>query len=106
MDYSEKLRDPRWQKKRLEIMQRDNFKCQGCNSKEKTLHVHHKTYIFGKNPWDYTDTNFITLCFECHEIEESFKTDVSDYIHDLLLMGTTYQDIYKGMRDRFKSIEK
>ena len=27
-DYSKLLQDPRWQKKRLEIMQRDNFTCQ------------------------------------------------------------------------------
>ena len=26
-DYVEKLKDPRWQRKRLEIMQRDGFRC-------------------------------------------------------------------------------
>ena len=33
MGYSEKLKDPRWQKKRLEILERDNFRCQYCGDK-------------------------------------------------------------------------
>ena len=39
--YSEKLRDPRWQKRRLEILERDAWQCQACLSTAKTLHVHH-----------------------------------------------------------------
>ena len=68
--YAEKLLDPRWQKKRLEVFNRDEFTCQGCLDKDATLHVHHKTYIRGKEPWDYDNSNLITLCELCHEIEE------------------------------------
>lgn len=32
-DYSQKLLDPRWQRKRLEILQRDDFTCQVCSDK-------------------------------------------------------------------------
>ena len=39
--YSQKLRDPKWQKKRLEVLQRDEFCCQLCNDKETELHIHH-----------------------------------------------------------------
>lgn len=67
MTYSEKLKDPRWQKKRLEIMQRDNFQCVTCGEKDKTLHVHHLFYISGRMPWEYLDANFRTLCWQCHE---------------------------------------
>jgi hypothetical protein len=52
MDYSQKLKDPRWQKKRLEILERDGWKCMACGDKEKTLHVHHIFYLPGKEPWD------------------------------------------------------
>lgn len=52
-NYSEKLKDPRWQKKRLEIMARDFFTCQMCQCKDNTLHVHHRHYIGGREPWDY-----------------------------------------------------
>lgn len=65
--YSEKLKDPRWQRKRLEILQRDNFCCQSCNDAEKTLHVHHVFYQKGRDPWDYSNCDLITLCDDCHE---------------------------------------
>jgi hypothetical protein len=73
MNYSEKLKDPRWQRKRLEIMQRDDFTCQLCGDKESTLHVHNKSYNFGKDPWEYDDSNFITYCEICHLLVEANK---------------------------------
>lgn len=66
MSYSLKLQDPRWQRKRLEILQRDNFQCKGCNSTDKALHVHHNYYEYGIEPWDYNDDCYDTLCYECH----------------------------------------
>lgn len=67
--YIEKLRDPRWQRKRLEIMQRDNFTCR-CGVKDRTLHVHHCFYEWGKEPWDYPDSSLVTLCEGCHSNED------------------------------------
>ena len=65
-NYWEKLRDPRWQRKRLEIMDRDSFTCVSCGDNDNTLNVHHKTYKKGSEPWEYNDENFITLCEDCH----------------------------------------
>ena len=65
--YSELLKDPRWQKKRLLIMQRDKWTCQDCGWKESTLHVHHKYYIPDKKPWEYPNKALITLCEGCHK---------------------------------------
>ena len=56
--YSDKLKSPKWQKKRLEILQRDNFTCFNCGDTERTLHVHHESYIKGKEPWDYTKEEY------------------------------------------------
>ena len=67
MTYSEKLRDPRWQKKRLEVMERDGFCCQRCGDKTKTLNVHHLKYSKRGNPWDVDARNLVTLCERCHE---------------------------------------
>jgi hypothetical protein len=67
--YSEKLQHPKWQEKRLLILQRDEFTCRECGDKEKMLHVHHKYYENGKEPWDYEDSSLITLCKDCHENE-------------------------------------
>lgn len=66
MTYSMKLRDPRWQKKRLYILERDGWKCQCCESTEKNLQVHH--LIYRKiDPWDYPDEAYQTLCEDCHQ---------------------------------------
>lgn len=65
--YSDLLRDPRWQKKRLEILNRDDFYCGKCFDGETTLHVHHKHYQHGKKPWEYNSDFLITLCKTCHE---------------------------------------
>ena len=72
-EYSELLKDPRWQKRRLETLERDNWKCLICNDKESTLHVHHKWYVKGLKPWEYRETCLITLCDSCHKFEHSIK---------------------------------
>lgn len=68
--YAEKLKDPRWQRKRLEIMERDGFKCRICGDETTTLHVHHVRYLRGREPWEYREFYFVTLCENCHETEE------------------------------------
>lgn len=67
MTYYEQLQSPFWQRKRLEIMQRDKFTCQFCGAKEKTLTVHHLCYISKLSIWDYDNELMITLCKSCHE---------------------------------------
>lgn len=67
MTYAEKLLDPRWQKKRLEIFNRDGWACKKCGSKTITLHVHHSFYRLGFEPWDYPQESLSTLCELCHK---------------------------------------
>jgi hypothetical protein len=67
MNYYEKLKDPRWQKRRLEILDRDGWSCRRCKDRIKELHVHHVYYEKGFDPWDYNDDMLITLCVECHK---------------------------------------
>lgn len=68
--YKDKLLDPRWQKKRLRILERDKWACRCCGDKESTLHVHHVHYDpRAEGPWDYADTSLVTLCAECHDYE-------------------------------------
>jgi hypothetical protein len=74
MTYSEKPKDPRWQRKRLEIMERDGFKCIKCKAENQTLHVHHVAYLRGKAPWEHPDSGMITLCVKCHDRAE-FTTE-------------------------------
>lgn len=67
--YREMLLDPRWQKKRLEILEKHEWSCDSCQSTEKTLHVHHKVYWPGCAPWEYGSGWLAVLCSECHEAE-------------------------------------
>ena len=66
-EYQKLLRDPRWQRKRLEVMQRDHWKCACCSDGESELNVHHIQYRQGAKPWEYDDSLLITLCRRCHE---------------------------------------
>lgn len=67
IDYKEQIKSPKWQKKRLEILDRDNFECVVCGASDKPLHVHHKKYIAGRDYWDYPDELLVTLCEDCHK---------------------------------------
>jgi hypothetical protein len=65
LSYSEKLKDPRWQRKRLEILNRDEFTCQRCGDDSSPLVVHHLSYSKG-NPWNINNSQLITYCEDCH----------------------------------------
>ncbi len=77
MTYSEKLRDPRWQKKRLFIMERDGWKCLFCGSETNNLQVHHVVYK-RRDPWDYPDYLYQTLCMNCHEERQRMTDKIVD----------------------------
>lgn len=66
--YSKKLKDPRWQKKRLQIFDRDKWCCQVCDDDTSTLNVHHLEYQKGLEPWEYKDEELITVCEYHHAI--------------------------------------
>lgn len=72
---------PRWQRRRLEVFNKDNFTCQWCGETEKTLHVHHFCYVKAGGPWDSEDSDMITLCCDCHEFQH--LKGVPKIIHDL-----------------------
>ena len=65
-EYYKKLQDPRWQRTRLRIMERADFACEYCGNDELQLHVHHKVYFKGRDPWEYDDAQLMCLCSECH----------------------------------------
>lgn len=75
ISYSDKLKHPKWQKKRLDILNRDKFTCQLCGDTEKTLHIHHLIYkSFQSDPWEVDDESLITYCNDCHELVEIYKS--------------------------------
>jgi hypothetical protein len=81
--YYELLKHPNWQRKRLEVMGRDGFKCIKCGAATDTLHVHHRYYTKGRAPWDYPDDCFQTLCENCHGLTHDIASLVASYLNDL-----------------------
>lgn len=96
MEYSEKLKDIRWQCKRVDILERDKYQCQRCKQLSNMghqivyryeyphqdfryreydleLHVHHIRYR--GEPWEAKNEELITLCEMCHVTVEYFKSN-------------------------------
>lgn len=102
--YSVKLKDPRWQRKRLNIMNRDDFTCRICGDKETTLAIHHLKY--SGEPWDAPDDKLITVCEDCHETIEEHKSDIKDFgSFKIIKRRILYNDIESSEKVQFISYD-
>ena len=66
MSYSEQLKHPNWQRKRLEVMKGAGFACENCGDTETMLNVHHRRYVKGRMVWEYENNELQCLCQPCH----------------------------------------
>jgi hypothetical protein len=87
------LKDPRWQRKRLEVMQRDAWTCTKCGDQNSPLQVHHKYYNFDLDPWDYPMYAMTTYCELCHAKHHFFQWFYKNAIAELLKQGFMRDDI-------------
>lgn len=98
-EYRSKLLDPRWQKMRLEVLSRDDWKCICCGEKSETLHAHHTYYDqSSEGPWDYPAASIVTLCASCHEAEHQAKRH---WMHEF---NKTLSGFGAGMSGTFSSL--
>lgn len=67
--YKDQYLHPNWQKMRLFVLNRDNFTCVECESRDITLHVHHLKYSKNEFIWSVPDWYLVTLCEVCHSKE-------------------------------------
>lgn len=111
--YTEQLRKPKWQERRLRIMERDNFSCVQCGDTENELQIHHKIYIPGLEAWEYSDDLLITLCKKCHGKENKREKHEEYLIYSLRQRGFTAFEIlslsclidkYSGFRNDLKKL--
>ena len=86
--YGEKLKDPRWQKKRLRIFDRDGWSCLLCKSTSQTLHVHHLKYE--GDPWEVNDKFLMTLCSECHDFMHKVEYTEDSVQKELVMAGALF----------------
>ncbi len=93
-EYAAKLKDPRWQRIRLQVFDRDQWACIRCSDKKNTLHVHHRYYTKGLEPWEYPLDSLETLCEICHEDEsENRWEEEQSLLRALKLKGVTYSGV-------------
>lgn len=94
-EYQQKLLDPRWQKLRLEIFKRDEWQCQVCFDKDSTLHVHHRWYVRGQEPWESPPAQLVTLCENCHENESNSRRENEALLCESLKRFYYSHDLYQ-----------
>src|SRR5262245_8350318 len=75
-EYQERLKDPRWQRKRLGVLERAAWACEACGTKDSNLQVHHGFYERQALPWEYSDASLFVLCDHCHERAETIRAAV------------------------------
>ena len=83
--YSDLLKDPRWQKIRLKIFERENFSCERCRCKNKTLHVHHGYYDRKLKPWEYDLKTLHCVCEDCHGDVQNIMLEINHNISKIAL---------------------
>ena len=83
LTYSEQLRHPNWQRKRLEVMEAAAFSCEICGDTETTLNVHHRRYVKGRMAWEYENAELRCLCQPCHAHGHEHR----DLLERLLMNG-------------------
>lgn len=87
--YSDKLKDPRWRKRRCEIFEAKGSNCTdcGCSGDDEPLQVHHLHYLRGKEPWEYGDDYLIPVCNSCHYNRQTIEAEAKEEI--ALVFGQT-----------------
>lgn len=85
-EYAKKLQMPEWDQFRSLTINRNGPRCQHCSAKTHgSLHVHHKGYIAGREPWEYGPHEVEVLCDECHgrlHREADRIYDTVDHMHE------------------------
>ena len=82
-NYAQLLRDPRWQRKRLERLQASHWQCELCGDATETLHVHHTFYQRNLEPWGYPDEALKVLCATCHKSWHELRSDIQEGLNYL-----------------------
>lgn len=77
--YEQDLKDPRWQALAKKIRYRDNDRCKMCGCKKRKgmeMNVHHLRYYLNRKPWEYDESDLITICRDCHrKLHETIDFD-------------------------------
>lgn len=94
MTYTEQMNQKGWKNKRVEILIRDQFKCQHNNcGAQKRLEVHHLDYIDDTLIWNYPNDMLITLCHKHHSVEQNRNKAEIALVFTLRMKGFLLSDL-------------
>lgn len=96
-NYDQELKNPRWQKRRLEKMQQAGWKCEICGDDKEELNVHHPEYN-GRQAWEYTLSDLECLCKTCHSITHMDPDKVKAHAKRLCVNYKTIRFIERPLR--------
>jgi hypothetical protein len=87
MSYSDLLKDPRWQRKRLEVLEAAGWACERCDRDDLEMHVHHPRYVRGRMPWEYEIDELEALCKPCHDDATEWAKKLDALVEKVKLCG-------------------
>lgn len=90
-DYAKSLTDPRWQKKRLRILERDEWTCRDTGATDEELQVHHCWYSKG-GPWETPDEYLLTLTRTAHKERQALESRAKKAL-GLIMAGMDRDDL-------------
>lgn len=109
MTYTEQLAHPKWQKRRLGMLNAANWSCSQCGCDDVTLHVHHKQYVKGRMAWEYEDSDLAVLCKKCHECQHEAQDALKRILRLTFAENVLVEDFafgfFAGMLAPFGSME-
>lgn len=94
--YRDHLKSPKWQRVRLKVFERDNWKCVSCGDEDSQLSVHHQEYAKSGLPWEAPLDKLITVCDRCHADMEDWKKECGSKDFSLKTFRVPYNNIPSG----------
>ncbi len=97
LNYWQKLQDPRWQQKRLQVMSNQGWRCQKCGATEHSgipFTVHHRYYVSKREPWNYPSGCYVLLCDPCHENDHSSPDEEKGWESIIDVLGASDEQYF------------
>lgn len=108
LPYQDQYKHPNWQKMRLAVFKKDNFKCVNCGSANKMLHAHHLKYKKGCFVWEVPVWYLVALCEDCHSQEHGKNLTVNNPLNMVYEALSKHEELgasYSSVVTRNKALE-
>jgi len=102
--YEEYIKSDKWKTIAEETKRLAGYKCQVCNSADKTLYAHHRTYA---RQGSELQSDLICLCEDCHKLFHDYKNKDNDwYLLKLLMEIEKLEYRISSLKQRINILEE